>query len=314
MKNFDHKSVLLQETVDLLVWNVSGTYIDGTLGLGGHSFEILSRIDSSGFLYGFDKDLENLEHAVEKLSVFTNFEAVNSGFETIKESLRERKIDSVDGILVDLGLCSTHLDNPERGFSFMQSGPLDMRFDVDQRLSAATIVNEYSEEDLVKILREYGEEKFSHRIAREIVKVREEKVFKTTDELKELVENVYGYAHKKGRHVATQTFQAFRIAVNDELKVLEDFLEDSYEVLKPNGVFVCISYHSLEDRIVKKFMKKLEEGDLTDEERLLGRYEDKSKIEILTKKLVTPTMEEIETNSRARSAKLRAYKKLPLNH
>ncbi len=272
--------------------------VDGTLGLGGHAQSILERLGDQGHYYGFDLDEKNLEYARNRLKNFelkTTF--FHSNFAHCHYRLQESGVDRVDKILLDLGLSSPHIDDPERGFSVKHLGPLDMRFDRSTGFTAADVVNRWPESDLKKIFYEYGEERYAPKIARMIVEKRKAQPFKTTSDLVELLTEIMKNPRDK-RRVATRIFQALRIEVNDELTVLQDTLDSLLDFLAPGGRMVVISYHSLEDRIVKHtFRNAAKEGPF----------------QLLTKKPVTPSTQEIEINSRSGSAKLRAIEKLSTN-
>jgi 16S rRNA (cytosine1402-N4)-methyltransferase len=305
----EHVSVLRNSVQKYLELIEGEVVIDGTLGLGGHSLDILNKIGKSGRLFAFDQDARNLDFAVERLKAFEKqIVFINDNFRYLKKRITGEGVESVDAILLDLGLSSPHVDTADRGFSFMQDGPLDMRFDPEGSLTAAKVLNTYAEEDLVDIFFKYGEEKYARKIADKICQKREKKEFESTLQLAEFIESVKPKKRsKRGKssHPATQIFQALRIEVNDELKALEEVLEQSMDLLGIGGRLVVIAYHSLEDRIVKRFMKKLlrPPGD--------GVYSNHGDpyIELLTKKPVFPSEEEIESNPRSRSAVLRAIKK-----
>lgn len=305
-----HDSVLLEECLEYLDLQEGDIALDCTLGLGGHSSEILKRIGSDGFLYAFDKDERNIKVAKEKLeSIGSNFKIFHDSFSSLKDRLRREGQSQVDAILFDLGLSSPHIDDPERGFSFQKDGPLDMRFDASKGKTAADLLNGLKERRLADIFYYYGEERASRKLAKAVVQRRKKEKFKNTLQLTALVEEVLGRG-KPGRHRATKIFQALRIAVNEELEVLELALAQAAELLAPHGRVVVLSYHSLEDRIVKKVFKQLA-TDLRDPNDPFGRRVQVSKsLSLLNKKPITPTEEEISKNPRARSAKLRAAEKL----
>lgn len=304
---FEHKSVLLNECIEGLNVKPDGIYVDGTLGGAGHSKEIVKRLNEKGMLIGIDRDEEALAVAKERLKDFANTKFVHNNHDNIKEILEELNIDGVDGILLDLGVSSYQLDERNRGFSYMGNAVLDMRMDKSQKLDAKTVINTYSEETLANLIFEYGEEKFSRRIAKNIVLARNEKPIETTQELVQIIEKS---VPKKGDgHPAKRTFQAIRIEVNDEIKPLYNCIRNSIDALKPNGRLCVITFHSLEDRAVKKAMVEAE-GICTCPPGLpycmcgmvsLGK--------IITKKPILPTKEEQEMNSRSRSAKLRIFEK-----
>lgn len=285
--------------------------VDGTLGLGGHAEDILKAIGKEGKLIAFEQDERNLSSAREFLKKYeSQIVYIHDNFCYLKNRLEEVGVQKVDAILLDLGLSSPHIDDETRGFSFLRSGPLDMRFDLRNKKTAEYVVNNYEEEKLVKIFFEYGEEKFASKIAREICRYRKSVPFTETTELADFISDIVPKKFvKRGIHPATKVFQALRIEVNDELNVLKDVLRQAKDVLKVGGRIVVISYHSLEDRIVKQFFKALERPEPSEEEKVYQTYGEPI-FERLTKKPVTPGEEEISENIRSRSAKLRAYRKI----
>jgi len=304
---FEHKPVMLEECIDGLNIKPNGIYVDGTLGGAGHSKEIVKRLNNKGLLIGIDKDEEALSVAKERLKEFSNTKFIHGNHDDIKEILEELGIEKVDGILLDLGVSSYQLDEKNRGFSYMGESTLDMRMDKSQKLDAKTVVNTYSEEKLANIIFEYGEEKFSRRIARNIVLARQTKPIETTKELVEIIEK--SVPTRGDGHPAKRTFQAIRIEVNDEISPLYQCIKDSIDVLNPNGRLAVITFHSLEDRSVKKAMIE-SEGVCTCPPGLpyckcgmvsLGK--------VLTKKPIIPKVLEQEENSRSKSAKLRIFEK-----
>lgn len=295
-----HNPVLLKQSVDGLVTNPDGIYVDCTFGGGGHSREILSRLSDKGKLFSFDQDLDALKNTIDD----PRFTLVNQNFRFLENSMLAYGISQVDGILADLGVSSHQFDEAERGFSIRSNAPLDMRMNVMQGLDAKKIINEYEEEDLANILYQYGELRESRKLAREIVHHRKTKKINTTEELKGLFS--YIPAFKQNKFFA-QVFQAIRIEVNQELEVLKEMLVQSYKILKTDGRLVVISYHSLEDRLVKRFLKNgMFEGEPPRD--IYGNY--KKTFELLKTKAIIPDDEEIEENSRARSAKMRIGTKL----
>jgi 16S rRNA (cytosine1402-N4)-methyltransferase len=308
---FNHKTVLLKEAVDGLNIRPNGIYVDCTLGGAGHSEEILNRLSDNGKLFAFDQDDQAILYAKEKLARFGNqLEIIKSNFRNIKEELHKRGVYEVDGILYDLGVSSPQLDVPERGFSYHNDAPLDMRMDRDSMLSAFHIVNEWPYEKLVKIFFQYGEEKFSKQIARAIEREREKKKIETTGELVEIIkEAIPAPARRKGGHPAKRIFQAIRIAVNDELSAFEQSLHQAIELLKKDGRVSVITFHSLEDRICKNIFKEYSElPDLPHGLPIIPeQYEPVLKL--VNRKPIVPSEEEIEENNRARSAKLRIAEK-----
>lgn len=303
---FNHKSVLLNEAINGLNIKPGGIYVDGTLGGAGHSLEILKRL-KDGLLIGIDRDEDALAAARQKLVDFKNVKYVHGNHDYIKEILAELEILKVDGILLDLGVSSYQLDEKNRGFSYMQEAELDMRMDKSQKLDAKTIINSYSEEDLAKIIYEYGEEKFSRRIAKNICEARKKKTIETTLELVQIIEKSVPVS--KNGHPAKKTFQALRIEVNNEIKPLFDCIEDSIDCLNVGGRLCVITFHSLEDRSVKEAFVKAQ-GICTCPPGLpycmCGKV---TKGKIITKKPIIPTKEEQEENSRSKSAKLRIFER-----
>ena len=255
---FNHVSVLLNECLEGLNIKENGIYVDGTLGGAGHSSEILKRLSKEGRLIGIDQDTDALKAAKERLKDYSNVTFVHSNFSNIENVLNNLNIDGVDGILMDLGVSSYQLDEGERGFSYMKDAPLDMRMNRENDFSAYNVVNEYSEEDLYRIIRDYGEEKFAKRIASFIVENRQEKNIETTLELVEIIKNaIPAKARREGPHPAKRTFQAIRIEVNSELSILNKTIEDGVEKLNKGGRMAIITFHSLEDRIVKNKFRDL---------------------------------------------------------
>ena len=295
-----HNPVLLKQSVDALVTNPDGIYVDCTFGGGGHSREILSRLSDKGKLFSFDQDLDALKNAIDD----PRFTLVNQNFRFLENSMLAYGISHVDGILADLGVSSHQFDEAERGFSTRSNAPLDMRMNVMQDLDAKKIINDYEEEDLANIFYQYGELRESRKLAREIVHHRKTKKINTTEDLK----NLFSYipAFKQNKFFA-QVFQAIRIEVNQELEVLKEMLVQSYKILKVEGRLVVISYHSLEDRLVKRFLKNgMFEGE--PQRDIYGNYA--KAFELLKTKAIIPDDKEIEENSRARSAKMRIGIKL----
>ena len=303
-----HISVLLNECIDNLNIKEDGIYVDATLGYAGHSSQILKRI-ARGCLFAFDQDGEAIEYSTKILDqINDNYEIINNNFVNIKEELEKRNIKGVDGILFDLGVSSPQLDEAERGFSFHNDAKLDMRMNRKQELSAYEVVNTYPKEKLIKIFYEYGEEKFSKSIAEAICKYRETKPIETTLELTEIIKNSVPEKYRRLHHPARKVFQAIRIEVNDELNVLEKALHDSLELLNPGGRICVITFHSLEDRIVKNIFK-----EATKENELYKGMpnipdEYKTKYKLIGK--YKPTKEELENNNRSRSAILRVIERI----
>ncbi|AAP27783.1 MULTISPECIES: 16S rRNA (cytosine(1402)-N(4))-methyltransferase RsmH [Bacillus] len=308
---FNHVTVLLKETVDGLDIKPDGTYVDCTLGGGGHSSYLLSQLTEGGRLIAFDQDEIAIQNAKEKFSSYgEQFITVKSNFRYLSEKLQELGITEVDGILFDLGVSSPQLDTPERGFSYHHDAPLDMRMDQDAPLTAYDVVNSWSYEQLVRIFFQYGEEKFSKQIARKIEAYRENKAIETTGELVELIkEGIPAPARRTGGHPAKRVFQAIRIAVNDELKVFEEALESAIEMVKPGGRVSVITFHSLEDRICKTTFKRNSTTPQLPPGLPIIPDEFKPKLKLITRKPILPSDIELEENNRARSAKLRIAEK-----
>lgn len=308
---FNHTSVLLQEAVDILDIKEDGIYVDATLGGAGHSMEIVKRL-KSGRLIAFDQDMDAINAAQETLKDYSDkVTLIHSNFENLKSKLYENGIEKIDGFLADLGVSSHQLDVPERGFSYMNDAPLDMRMDSGSDKSAFEVVNHYSENELKRIIRDYGEDNWAARIAKIIVERRTLKPIETT---LELVDAIKAAVPKKMRdenlHPAKRTFQAIRIEVNRELEVISSVLKDAVELLNPDGVAAFITFHSLEDKIVKSGFKQLATGCICPREFPVCICDNKPAVQIITRKPVLPTEEEISINPRSRSAKLRAAKKL----
>jgi 16S rRNA (cytosine1402-N4)-methyltransferase len=311
---FEHKPIMLEECIEFLNIHPSGVYVDGTLGGAGHSSEILRRLGPEGLLVGIDQDQNAINAAKRKLlSIDTNarFVIKHMNFENIREAIEEQKIHSVDGILLDLGVSSHQLDEGERGFSYQHDAPLDMRMNRDNDLDAQTLVNTWSREEIARIIRDYGEEKWASRIAEFIVKSRETQKITTTGELVDIIKAaIPASARREGPHPAKRTFQAIRIAVNRELEVLENLLEDVTDILNPGGRLVILTFHSLEDRIVKKAFKEQSQGCICPKDLPICVCGKEPKIRVITKRPVTASENELELNPRARSCKLRAAEKL----
>ena len=297
-----HISVLLSESIESLNIKGNGKYIDATLGYAGHSSEILRRLEKEGFLFAFDQDEEAVKFSTEKLNkINSNFKIFHTNFKNMKEYIDEK----VDGILFDLGVSSPQLDETERGFSYHNDAPLDMRMDKRQKLTAYDVVNNYNLEKLIKIFYEYGEEKYSRNIAREIIKNRP---INTTLELAEIIKSSVPEKYRNSAHPARKVFQAIRIEVNQELEILEQSLLDAFSLLNSGGRISVITFHSLEDRIVKNVFKKLTEED--EVSKKLPTIKTNQKAKLITKKPIIPSEEELEKNRRSRSAKLRVIEKI----
>ncbi len=308
---FEHKSVLLKETVDGLNIRPDGIYADGTLGGGGHSFEVCRRLGEKGSIVGIDQDAAAIEAAGGRLKDFgEKVTIVRSNYCDMKSRLHELGIDKVDGIILDLGVSSYQLDTADRGFSYREDAPLDMRMDTRQAMTARDIVNDYSEMELYRVIRDYGEDKFARNIARHIVTAREKKPIKTTGQLTEIIRKSIPMKYqKKGGHPAKRTFQAVRIELNRELEVLRDSLDDMIELLNPGGRLCIITFHSLEDRIVKSAFKKNENPCVCPPDFPVCVCGKVSKGSIVTRKPILPSREEMESNSRSKSAKLRIFER-----
>lgn len=303
-----HKTVLLEETIDNLDVKEDGIYVDATLGFGGHSGLILKRI-KRGFLFAFDQDEMAIDYSFKKLSAIgNNFEIIKSNFSKLKKELEKRTITKVDGFVFDLGVSSPQLDIAERGFSYHKDAKLDMRMDTSSSFSAYNVVNEYSYDDLVRILKNYGEERYASSIARNIVKKREEKEITTTFELVDIIKSSMPIKAMKDSHPARKTFQAIRIEVNHELDVLDVALDSALDLLKVGGRIAVITFHSLEDRIVKEKFNKCSKlsDDLSKLPFVPEEYLPKFKIVAN----ISPSKEEIEENNRSRSARLRVIERI----
>lgn len=308
---FKHVSVLLDECINALNIKEDGIYVDCTLGGAGHSSEIVKRLSSDGRLIGFDQDKDALKAAGERLKDYKNVTYVHSNFYAIYDVLTDLGIDGVDGILMDLGVSSYQLDNGERGFSYMQDAPLDMRMNRENEFSAYEIVNTYSEEELYRIIKEYGEEKFAKRIASFIVKNREEKNIETTLELVEIIKAaIPAKARREGPHPAKRTFQAIRIEVNKELEIISKTILDGVKKLNKGGRMAIITFHSLEDRIVKNKFRDLAVSCRCPKEFPICVCGEKAKVKVISRKAIEPSKEEVEINPRSRSAKLRVIEKI----
>ena len=303
---FKHYSVLLNEAVEGLDIKEDGIYVDCTLGGAGHSLEILKRL-KNGKLYAFDQDNVALENAKNKLAEYSDKVVfIKSNFVNLKGKLAEYGVNEVDGVLYDLGVSSPQLDTPERGFSYNYDTKLDMRMDTDAKISAYEVVNEYSYHDLVKIFYRYGEENFSKQIARNIEKKREQKPIETTFELVEIIKDSIPAAKRRtGGHPAKRVFQAIRIAVNNELSVFEDSLEQAIDIVKVGGRISVITFHSLEDRICKQIFNSYAKTKDIPKNLPIMPDESLSKLKVITRKPIYPSDIELEENNRSRSAKLR---------
>ncbi|MFC1750953.1 16S rRNA (cytosine(1402)-N(4))-methyltransferase RsmH [Pseudomonadota bacterium] len=304
----EHTPVLLDEVLTNLELKGKRIVVDATVGLAGHSKEIVEKLPKNGKLVAFDADKEHVKEAKKRLKKYKDrVTVIHSNFKNLAEEIGKLKLRGIDAILFDLGLASPHVDNPERGFSFLQEGPLDMRFDIKQDFTAADIINTYTEKELIRIFQQYGEERFARKIAREILVRRKKRKFKTTKDLSKVIEKLI---KRQGRiHPATRVFQALRIEVNGELDVLQEALKQSVELLRKGGRIEVISYHSLEDRIVKRFFKEqaLDYINFPEEDTTTKLTPT---LKIVTKKPITPSDKEISENPRSRSAKLRVAEKV----
>lgn len=311
---FQHITVLLQETVDNLNIKSDGIYVDCTLGGAGHSEYLLSQLNEKGHLYCFDRDAMAIRHAKEKLAPYIEKNMVtfiHSNFADLKSELLALNVNRVDGILYDLGVSSPQLDLIERGFSYSKNAPLDMRMDQSQYLNAEIIVNEWDYSELVKIFYRYGEEKFSKQIARNIEKIRQHTRITTTNQLVDIIKNSIPHAaRRKGGNPAKRVFQAIRIAVNDELSAVEKSLEDALSLLNVNGRISVITFHSLEDRIVKTIFKQYTTVASTPHNLPLLPTQITPPYQLVVKKPILPSEYEIEQNSRSKSAKLRVIERV----
>lgn len=308
---FEHKSVLLNETIEGLNIKENGIYVDGTLGGAGHSSQIAKRLGKDGRLIGIDQDAAAIEAATQVLAPYSDkVTIVRNNYCNMVNILKEMGIKGVDGILLDLGVSSYQLDTPDRGFSYREDAPLDMRMDQRKQLTAKDIVNGYSEFDLYRIIRDYGEDKFAKNIARHIVAQREKKPIETTFELNEIIKaSIPAKVRMKGGHPSKKTFQAIRIELNKELEVLSDSLNDMIDFLNPGGRMCVITFHSLEDRIVKTIMKNNENPCTCPPSFPVCVCGKKSKGRVITRKPIVPGQAELDENSRSKSSKLRIFER-----
>lgn len=309
---FKHYSVLLEETIDNLNIKPDGVYVDGTLGGGGHSYQICKRLTDGGRLIGIDQDKDAIAAAGERLKEFEDrVTIVRSNYSNMKNVLQDLGIEKVDGIVLDLGVSSFQLDTPERGFTYRsEDAPLDMRMDDRQKLTAKDIVNEYSEAELFRIIRDYGEDRFAKNIAKHIVAARKDKPIETTGELNRIISGAIPMkVQATGGHPSKRTYQAIRIELNHELDVLKDTLDDMIDLLNEDGRLCIITFHSLEDRIVKSNFKKNENPCTCPSSFPVCVCGKKSKGRVVTRKPILPSEEELEANSRSKSAKLRVFEK-----
>ncbi len=308
---FSHRSVLLEETIQYLNIKPDGTYVDGTLGGGGHAFEVCRRLSEKGRYIGIDQDSAAIQAASERLAPFGDrVTIVRSNYGEMDRVLKEQGVRGADGILLDLGVSSYQLDTLERGFSYKEDTVLDMRMDQRQSMTAADIVNGYEEEELYRIIRDYGEDRFARNIAKHIAAARQKEPIRTTGQLAQIVkEAIPARVRMTGGHPAKRTFQAIRIELNRELDVLEESLDKMIDLLNPGGRLCIITFHSLEDRIVKNGFRKNENPCTCPPEFPVCVCGKKSKGSVVTKKPVLPSQEELSENKRAKSAKLRVFER-----
>ncbi len=308
---FKHTSVLLEETIENLRIKPDGIYLDGTLGGGGHSYRIASKLGEGGRLIGIDQDEAAIEAAGARLKPYEDkVTLIRDNYRNAKRVLKDIGIEQVDGILLDLGVSSFQLDNAERGFSYKYDTKLDMRMDQRQTMTAADIVNGYSETELYHVIRDYGEEQFAKNIAKHIAAVRKDKPVRTTGELNEIIKAaIPAKMRAAGGHPSKRTFQAIRIECNKELEVLKESLEDLVQLLRPGGRICIITFHSLEDRIVKTAFRRYENPCTCPPDFPVCVCGQVSKGKVITRKPILPSGEEIENNKRSKSAKLRVFEK-----
>ncbi len=310
---FSHKSVLLEETIEGLNIREDGTYVDGTLGGGGHAFHVCERLSGKGRFIGIDQDAAAIEAAGIRLLPYQDkikIDIVRSNYQKTPQVLKELDIDGVDGIVLDLGVSSYQLDTPDRGFTYREDAPLDMRMDQRQEMTAKDIVNDYSEAELFRVIREYGEEKFARSIARHICQARKEKVIETTFQLNDIIKAAIPIrARSAGGHPSKRTFQAIRIELNQELTILEQSIDQMIELLNPRGRICIITFHSLEDRIVKRIFRTNENPCTCPPDFPKCVCGKVSRGKVITRKPILPSEEELEENRRSKSAKLRIFEK-----
>ncbi|MCC0635635.1 MULTISPECIES: 16S rRNA (cytosine(1402)-N(4))-methyltransferase RsmH [unclassified Clostridioides] len=309
---FHHVSVLLNECIENLKIKPDGVYVDCTMGGAGHSKEIVKKLSDKGLFIGFDQDKNAINTARERLSEYeSRVKFVHSNFENIKEELEKIGVYKIDGVLADLGVSSHQLDEAERGFSYMQDAPLDMRMDVRCEFSAYDVVNTYAEDELAKIIKDYGEDNWAKRIAKFIVEERVNKPIETTGELVDIIKKaIPKKARIDGPHPAKRTFQAIRIEVNNELGVITKMINDASSIMNEDGRICIITFHSLEDRIVKNAFKYLASDCICPQHLPICQCDKESEVKIITRKPILPSAEEIEVNPRSRSAKLRVAEKI----
>lgn len=311
-KEFRHTSVLLEETIEALNVKPDGVYLDGTLGGGGHACEVCRRLNDQGRFYGIDQDEAAVEAAGKRLEEFgSRVTIIRDNYCNAREALREKGVECVDGIVLDLGVSSYQLDTAERGFTYKYDAPLDMRMDQRQRLTARDIVNDYDEQSLYRIIRDYGEDQFARNIAKHIVQARMEKPVETTFELNEIIKAaIPARMRAVGGHPSKRTFQAIRIECNHELDVLRDTLQDFIDMLNSQGRLCIITFHSLEDRIVKSFFREMENPCTCPPEFPVCICGKTPYGKVISRKPILPTQEEMEENPRSKSAKLRAFERI----
>ncbi len=310
---FKHKSVLLRETIEYLNVRPDGVYVDGTLGGGGHAYEVCKRLSGRGKFIGIDQDEDAIKAATRRLSEFEDkIQIIRNNYCDMRKVLADINVAKVDGIVLDLGVSSYQLDDPTRGFTYrVEDAPLDMRMDKRQKLTAGEIVNTYSEQELYRIIRDYGEDKFAKNIAKHIVLARQEKEIETTGELTEIIKAaIPAKIRMNGGHPSKRTFQAIRIELNRELELLQESLEDMIHLLNPGGRICIITFHSLEDRIVKNIYKKSENPCTCPSDFPVCVCGRKPLGRVVTRKPVVPSEDEIEYNSRSKSAKLRVFERI----
>ncbi|MDE7268745.1 MAG: 16S rRNA (cytosine(1402)-N(4))-methyltransferase RsmH [Lachnospiraceae bacterium] len=309
---FKHTSVLLNETIDALQIKPGGVYLDGTLGGGGHAYEVCKKLNEDGRFFGIDQDADAIEAAGKKLEEFGDkVTIIRNNFVNAKEALKAYGVDKVDGILLDLGVSSYQLDNAQRGFSYKYDTALDMRMDQRQQLTAKEILNNYDERELYRIIRDYGEDQFAKNIAKHIVQTRQEKPIETTFELNEIIKAaIPAKMRAVGGHPSKRTFQAIRIECNQELDVLQNALEDMLSLLNPMGRLCIITFHSLEDRIVKNFYREMENPCKCPAEFPVCVCGKVPYGRAVPRKAILPSEEELEENPRAKSAKLRVFERI----
>lgn len=310
MPEFNHYSVMAEETINSLNVRKNGIYVDGTLGGAGHARRVLELLKGTGRFIGIDQDKDAIEAATERLKPFKNAKVVRDNYENMPKVLKDLGIDKVSGILLDLGVSSYQLDTAERGFSYHAEAPLDMRMDDRNETTAHDIVNGYTEEELFRIIRDYGEDRFAKQIARNIVKARETKPIETTTELAEIVKQAVPAKFRENGHPAKQTFQAIRIELNRELTVLSESLDNMIDLLEPGGRLSIITFHSLEDRIVKTAFKKAENPCTCPPSFPVCVCGKKPLGHVIANKPITASEKELSENLRSRSAKLRVFEKI----